>query len=171
MVSDLTRNMVWQEMLDVARLIRYYEALFDRYRRYNFCVRLLLLASAAGEIASLLKLLPLPYREAAIAIFSALIAVIVVVDFLADFGKKAEVLRTVGFHCRDLESQWHLLWSELHDDGSTDDDVRTRNRQLAEKISTVTEWVDMASIPRNEKVNVESEKAAHQIVRERFAVQ
>ena len=168
MVSDLTRNMVWQEMLDIARLIRYYEALFDRYRCYNLSVRSGLLISAIGEIASLLRLLPEPFREAAIATFSALIALVVIVDFLADFGKKAEVLRTVGFHCRDLESQWRQLWSELHDEGSSDEGIRTKNRQLVERISTVTDWVDMVNIPRDEKVNVECEKTAHKIVRERF---
>ncbi len=33
MVAEQTRNAIWQELLDVARLVRYYEALSDQHRR------------------------------------------------------------------------------------------------------------------------------------------
>lgn len=58
MTTSQTRNAVWQELLDTARLVRYYEALSNRYRRYHWAVRFVLLLSASSGIVALLDLLP-----------------------------------------------------------------------------------------------------------------
>ena len=84
MVTEQTRNAVWQELLDVARLVRYYEALSDRHRRNHIIVRFLLLVAAASGIAALLDQLP----AIAQLIAGGLIAVLVVWDFVSDYAKK-----------------------------------------------------------------------------------
>ncbi len=55
MVSDQIRNEVWQHLLDIARLVRYYAALSDRYRRNYTIVRFLLYAAAASGVAAFLE--------------------------------------------------------------------------------------------------------------------
>ena len=47
LATDATRNAVWQEMLDTARLVRYYDRMTSRRQRCHYGVRLVLLASAS----------------------------------------------------------------------------------------------------------------------------
>ena len=168
MVSDLTRNMVWHEFLDVTRLVRYYEKLSDRYRRKHRIVRSLLLASAASGIANLLELLPPITQEPVQLIANGLIALLVVWDFLADYGKKAEVLQTVSVQCTDLVSQWDQLWSELHDDNAGDSDIRIKNRQLGEKLTNITSWTGLVGVPLDEKLNVACQEEANRVMIPRY---
>lgn len=48
MVTEQTRQDIWQAYLDLARLTRYYDALADRHRRNHKVIQFLLLASASG---------------------------------------------------------------------------------------------------------------------------
>ncbi len=160
MVSDQTRNMVWQEFLDVARLVRYYEALSNRYRLSYYIVRFLLLASAVSGIAVLLELLPATLQS----ISNGLIALLVVWDFLSDYARKAEVLRTISLHCSELESQWRDLWIELDDVESSDIEIRRKNGQLSERISVVTDWAGLADVRDDQKLNSACEREAYQVM-------
>ncbi len=55
MVSHHIRNEVWLRLLDIARLVRYYAALSDRYRRNYTIIRFLLYAAAASGVAAFLS--------------------------------------------------------------------------------------------------------------------
>ena len=172
MVSDQTRNMVWQEFLDVARNVRYYEKLSNRYRKYHHRVRFLILASAVSGIANLLDL-PLefiqgPFRELIQLAVSGFIALLVVWDFVADYGKKAEVLHIVSLQCSDLESQWDRLWAELHDEESDDTEIRRKNRRLSERLSTVTGWAGLVNVQDDEELNSVCEKDAYRVMDSRY---
>ena len=168
MVSVLTRNMVWHEFLDVTRLVRYYEELSDRYRRKHRIVRSLLLASAASGIANLLGLLPPSTQDPVQLIANGLVALLVVWDFLADYGKKAEVLQTVSVQCTDLVSQWDQLWSELHDDNAGDSHIRIRNRQLCERLTSITSWPGLVGVPFDKKLNSTCEEDAYRVMIPRY---
>ena len=102
MVTEQTRNYVWQELLDAARLVRYYEALSDRHRRNHSRVRFLLLAAATGSIAALLDLIP----ESTQLFTSAWVALLVAWDFVSDYAKKAAVLHTISLECSALEIEF-----------------------------------------------------------------
>ena len=54
MVTERTRNYVWQALLDLERLVRYYTALSDQHRKRHSVVRFLLLAAAAGGVGAFL---------------------------------------------------------------------------------------------------------------------
>ena len=95
MGSDQTRNTVWQNILDVARLVRYYETLADRHRFRHWMIRFLMLAAAAGGVAALLELLP----SIAQLVAGGLIALLVVWDSISDYAKKAAVLHAISLEC------------------------------------------------------------------------
>ena len=57
MVTEQTRHDVWNEMLDIARLVRYYEALADKPRIFYYLIRGTLIFSALVGSATLLDLL------------------------------------------------------------------------------------------------------------------
>ena len=92
MTTDQTRNDAWYELLDIARLVRYYEALSDRYRRNHTIVRFLLLAAAASGIAAVVDLLPKTMQS----VSGALVALLVMWDFVSDYAKKAAVLHAIS---------------------------------------------------------------------------
>jgi len=165
MVSDQTRNEVWQDLLDVSRLVRYYDALSDVHRRNHAIIRFVLLAAAAGGIASLLDLLP-PIAQLAA---SGFIALVVAWDFASDYARKAAVLHTISLECGLLEIEWRDLWNDANNPDASDDEVRERNAQLSRRIAGATGRAGDAGIRENRKLNEECERAAYRIIEDKYA--
>ena len=163
MVAERTRNAIWQELLDVARLVRYYEALSDQHRRNHLIVRFLLLAAAAGGIAALLDLLP----AMAQLVSGGLVALLVAWDFVSDYAKKAAILHAISIECSVLEIEWQDLWLEL--ETISDPEARRENTRLLRRIADVTGWAGHADIRENRKLNEECEKAACRVMTDRYA--
>ena len=165
MATEQTRKDVWQELLDVARLVRYYEALSDRHRRNHFILRFLLLAAASSGIAALLDILPASVQSIA----SGLIALFVVWDFLADYAKKAAVLHAVSLECSTLEIEWRELWADVNKRDLDDADARHKNQRLARRVLEVTGRAGHADIKEDRKLNEKCEKDAYRVMRDRYA--
>ena len=175
MVSAQTRNDVWQELLDVARLVRYYEALSDRYRRNHMIVRFLLLAAAVGGIATLLDLLPADRLPAAVqkdqlvAVANALVALLVVWDFVSNYAKKAAVLQAISLECSLLDVEWRKLWADVNDGHVSDAEARGKNHGLGRRISEVTGWAGQAGIRESPRLNKKCTKVAYKVMADRYA--
>ena len=90
-VTGATRNAVWQEMLDVARLVRYYDRMARQRQQRHLGIRIVLFASATAGVASAIDALPEAVRIAS----GALIALLVAWDFLADYANKAAILGVI----------------------------------------------------------------------------
>ncbi len=163
MVTEQTRNAIWQELLDVARLVRYYEALSDRHRRNHKIVRFLLLAAAAGGIATLLDLLP----AIAQLIAGGLVALLVAWDFASDYAKKAAVLHAISLECSDLEREWRDLWLKLETIG--DAEAHQENTRLSQRISHVTGWAGQVDVREDRKLNEKCEEAAYKVIADQYA--
>ncbi len=165
MVTDQVRSIVWQEYLDAARLVRYYEALSDKYRRNHFIVRFLLLAAAAGGIAALLELLP----AIAQLIATAFVALIVVWDFVSDYARKAAVLHAISIECSELETDWQELWTEINEDEISTAEVLWKKSRLSRRILGVTSWAGVADIRENQKLNEKCAESAYRVMVDRYA--
>ena len=98
-VTGATRNAVWQEMLDVARLVRYYDRMARRQQQRHLGIRIVLFASATAGVASAIAALPEAVRTAS----GALIALLVAWDFLADYANKAAILGVIRGECSEVE--------------------------------------------------------------------
>ena len=169
MVTNETRNAIWQELLDVARLVRYYEAMSDRYRRNHSIIRIILFLAASGEVIILLKLFPENVQSYAVSLIAGLIAIIVAVDFVCDYAKKAAVLQTISMECSRVEVEWKALWDEISI--LDDNDALQRNSQLARRISEITGWAGQASINEDIKLNQECTTAAYKVMKDKYATQ
>ncbi len=165
MVTDQVRSIVWQEYLDAARLVRYYEALSDKYRRNHFIVRFLLLAAAASGIAALLEILP----AIAQLIATAFVALIVVWDFVSDYARKAAILHAISIECSELETEWQELWTEINEDEIGTAEVLWKNRRLSRRILGVTSWAGVADIRENQKLNEKCAESAYKVMVDRYA--
>lgn len=165
MVSAQTRNDVWQELLDVARLVRYYEALADRHRRIHMIVRFLLLAAAVSGIVALLALLPAVVQLVA----NGLVALLVAWDFVSNYARKSTVLHAISLECSLLEVEWRELWADINNDHLSDAEARDKNYRLARRISEVTGWAGQADIGESQRLNKKCAKVAYKVMADRYA--
>lgn len=165
MVSDQIRNEVWQDLLDVTRLVRYYAALSDRYKRNYNIVRGLLLIAATSGIAAFLDALP----SIAQLISGAGIALIVAWDFVSDYGRKAAVSHAIRLQCGELENEWRDLWRSVDDGTIANEEALHSNRQLLQRITSLTGNVGYADIREDHKLNETQAADAYKIMEERYA--
>lgn len=164
-VADSTRNAVWQEMLDTARLVRYYDRLASRHQRRHFATRLVLLTSAIAGVAALMDLLP-----AALGILAgAAIGLLMAVDFLADFANKAAVLNFIGRECNAVDDDLAALWGDIQSDAIDDADARRTLAELRRRIARATDSAGNAHIATDERLNVRCEKAAYKAMADQYA--
>ena len=163
MVSDQTRNDVWQELLDSDRLVRYYEALANQYQRKHLLTLLLLGVGAASSFAAFLNLFP----EVIQLVASALVGIVAVWMFIADYAKKAAVAHDIGFQCRRLDVQWKDLWAAV--ERIDEEEARQRLSELSNQMNIATQRSGDAGLVDNRRLNEKSEALAFKTVQERYA--
>ena len=165
MVSDQTRNDIWQELLDSDRLVRYYTAVANRYRRLNACTLWLLVFGAASSFAAVLAVLPNNVQ----LIANAVVGLAAAWALVADYAKKAAVAHTISSQCNRLDVQWQSLWREV--EHIEEEAARQRLVDLANQMNDVTSRSGDAGIVDNRRLNEKSEAVAFQTVNERYAIQ
>ena len=163
--TDATRNAVWQEMLDTARLVRYYERMASRQYRQHLAVRLVLLASATAGVAAATNALPKIIQVGS----AAVVAILVAWDFLADYANKAAVLGSIRRECSEMEVELAALWGEIQADSIDDDDARRTLAELARRVTRATDCAGSAHVPTDEQLNVRCEEAAYKAMAGRYA--
>lgn len=165
MVSDTTRNAVWQELLDAARLARYYASLADRHRRKRRIVQFLLMAAATSGIIGLLGLLPEFVQRAAVAA----IAIVVAWDLFGDYAKKAAVLHTISIECNRIHSQWQNLWLEIDRPDLEDADALRQCEMLGRRLIEITGQAGLVGVDVDAKLNKTCAADTYKVMRERYA--
>ena len=164
-VNEATRTAVWQEMLDVARLVRYYERMASRQQRRRHAARFVLLAPAMAGMAAVVSALP----EAVTVVSGAVIAFFVAWDILADPANKAAVLDSIRRDCSEAEVELDALWGEIQADAVSEAEARRTLAGLARRVARATDRAGSAHVPTNERLNVECEEAAFKVMRNRYA--
>lgn len=163
MVSEQIRNEIWQERLDVERLVRYYEVLAERHRIRHLGIRTILLLAATSGVASLLEVLPQVFQ----LIAGLSVTVLVVMDFALNEARKSAILNLIKIECRALGNEWESLWANL--ERITDDDARRENERLVRRLSEVTGWAGHTEVGEDNKLNVKCEEIAYKVMSERYA--
>ena len=164
MTSQKTRVLVWHELLDATRFVRYYQALTDRYIFLNRFTRILLLLSASTCIAVVVEWLPLTLQ----AIAGAVVALVVVIDFGYDFSSKAAVLKTILFDCTNLQGDLEVLWSQIDSDSLTESEVMQEYIRIAKLINETTSQASKHDIRVDKKLNEQCEESADKFIEERY---
>lgn len=168
MVSQPTRNAVWQDYLDIARLGRYYEALADRYQWYYRSVRFLLLAMVIVSVAFPYTSLPQPASWIVGAILILLTAILVAVDYVGDFARKGTVLHGISIQVKHLELEWQTLWLEIDDADAQDSEIRRRNSDCQRRLIEATARSGEEGITINSKLNQKCMETAYAIMEDRY---
>ncbi len=164
MVSDATRNAVWQGYLDVVRLTYYYEVLSDRYQRIYLTVRFAMLFFVIVSVASSFMSLPQPVTA---IILVGITAILVALDYVGDFARKAALLHGISSQVRRLGFEWEALWLGIDEADTEDKATRQKNVELQRLVTDVAERAGEAGITINNKLNQKCMEKAYAIVEDR----
>ena len=167
MVSDAVRNAVWQNLLDIAKDIRYLDALQNRYRRKYYCVRFLLVVSG---VLTALPLVPLdvPYINDAIPFIGLFIIGLVLWDLVFDYGKKFSTLRFTTDEFGKLENQYRELWDKIDGDSMNDNFIHKKMKKLESAALSLFNGID---VPTDKKLNEQCQKYAFKSEKNRYVKQ
>ena len=168
MITQQTRQDIWDERLDVARLVRYYEKLSDKQRHYYFVIRGMLVLSAFSGAAALLKFFPENIQEEIAIVAGFVIALVTAWDILTNYARKAAVSHAIGKECSFLEIEWKDLWADANNHLLEDPVARKKNRRLARRITEVTAWAGYVNIREDRKLNEKCENEVHRIMGEKY---
>ena len=163
-VTNETRRAVWDELLDVARVIRYAESMESRYRVYHGSLRFSLLLSASGSVAALLEALPANWQ----LYFGLAIGALVSADFMFDYATKIAILSSTKRECQELEAEWQQLWLDVDSPASADSDIRPRSVELGRGLARATMAMD-TQVRVNTKTNERCTEAAYKVTAARYA--
>ena len=106
MVTENTRNVVWQDFLKISRLVRYYDALFKHFQLYRYIIRFILIFPLFSAVTLITDTAP-HWINLSIGI---LVALAVLIDFIFDFSTKAAITHTISLECSRLQNEWSKLW-------------------------------------------------------------
>ena len=149
MIAEQLRSEVWYELLDMERFVRYYGAMHDQYQRRYFALRFLLLASVTAGVVSAVALLPGMVQIA----LGALVAVLIVLDFVFNDAKKTAVLHAIQMQCDALLTEYRQLWLAIEGGDKSDAAVRDELRALQIRCNHITGWAGQTDIPVNHSLN------------------
>ena len=149
MVSSHTRNLVWQDYLDVTRFVRYYGALARRYNFFRRCFHFILIM----PLFSATELVIDKFPNWVDAIVGLVIVVAVVVELIWKFTDKAIIAKIVCTESIKLEREWSNLWTLLNKEDSCDEEIEQKNSQLSDKIDVITIKAFEFGIYNFEKLN------------------
>ena len=166
MISPRTRADVWQDLLDADRLVRYYEALANRYRLWQQVIRLLMLTIIISNLGAFVDLLP-RFLQISAAIGLALL---MAWDWVLEPAKKAFVLHETSKGCSLVCNENEALWRKVDTIDMNDAEVQKELAALSIRIQEVTDRVGDAKITDNQKMNAKCTDATYRAVSEKYAV-
>ena len=121
MVTDQTRRMIWQDLVDSERHVRYYDKMADMYSRRHKRMRFGILMSALAEATIAVGFTNLDISGIwAILVFGVIIlvglviAVLVTLEATSDYAEHAALLGWMSLDCKLYNVQWVELWHDVY---------------------------------------------------------
>ena len=165
MVSPRTRADIWQDLLDANRLVRYYEALTNRYQLWQQAIRLLLLAIIVSNLGAFGDLLP-RFLQISVAL---VLGLLIAWDWVIDPTKKAFILHEISKGCSSVCNELETLWRKIDTVDMYDAEAQKKLDELSIRIQEVTNRVGDAKIRDSQKMNAKCADATYRVLREKYA--
>ena len=176
MVTDYTRNQIWQELWDSERFVLYFSDLADAYRRRHQIMRLAIIfavfieATVTVIFASLIA--SLGVAGIWINIFVVLITLLGITiaalgagAAISDYTENATILGWVSDDCKSLNTQWGELWQDIETFAIGEHQARDRRRELLKGFDAITARIQIV-LDKNR--NESSAEAAVEILRKKY---
>ena len=170
LMDSTLRNAVWQQLLDAERLMRYYNELADRYRKYKMVPRILMAASAVVGAAVILFDAAWIPDGAYLPVFLVVVAA-VVWDFMHDYGDKAAILYAISVECGEYETELQDLWRSVEAEHPAEESfIRTRLKEIASGMDRVTARVGYVGVGEDDALIDKTQAEGFQVIADRFAI-
>lgn len=163
MVSERTSDMVWNQVVDIKRLSRYWGAVASNMGRWHKWRMIVLLLPTTGAIVSLLQVLP-GWMVLAV---NALFAVLACWTVIGNPTERVVIVQEVSRRCHDLELKVEALWRDL--DQLDDVQARRLADDLDREINHTT--TRLIGIRIDNALNELCEADANRAIRHEYAVQ
>ena len=163
MVTDQTRNELWNQLLDIDANCRYYEAVHSRTTTTHFVVRVITLVALAGSITAILNLLPWG-NDLAKTLLVVLVTGLTVWDAVSNYPKKAAVAHLIHFQSVRVRSELRDLWFSVEDAAADEGDIRRRLRELIRMANEIETWAGFSDITVDVKLNRKTTDEADKVV-------
>ena len=164
MITEHTRNEIWEEFLDASRLVRYYGKLESRNQIWYVGNRLLLLLFSLGGIVVLFDILPDSIR----IVIGAFISLLIALEYVFNIGQKTAVLRYVYISCAELEDQWRILWNRIENNRIDETEIWREREELSRRCLQVTSKAKELGVRDNNRINKESAEEAYRVMEDRY---
>ena len=151
-------------MLDAARLVRYYDRLFKRHQWWCNAFRITLLSAAVLSASVLFDLFGGWLR----VVFGLAVAVVVVVDFVLDYHKRAAVLHAIRSDLGALDVEFAALWMAIGTRAIENDEAQASLADLLRRMHGATDRAGAAGLSTNERLNEECQQAAFDVVASQY---
>ncbi len=169
-VTEQTYNAIWQLMLDVARLERYYDRLRDRYLTKHQVNRYALLFFAGLEMFAVTSHLMTGDSDWLVlaALVSAMIIVIIIaVEFASQSPRKLGILQAIATEVHSASSELNALWLSIP--SITESDAVGHVSRLEKRLTKATSLAGLVNIRVDNKLNIECERDAYRVMEQKYA--
>ena len=167
MISEPTRREAWVGLLEISRTCRYYEALHTRFTFKYQVLRFVTLAAISVGLAGVLGLIP-GLSTVTNPIIAAIIAVLMILESVTNYSKKAAVAHAIYFRCSQLRVDVEELWDAIGDADARDEDVRFKLRVLARTVKEVENWSGFGDFSVDQKLNERTAQDAYDYAENRY---
>ena len=172
MFNAQIRSQIYFQIMESERFTRYYGELADKYRTRHIVMRFLILSSVLAEAVSVPALFGIGLSSAWIGIIAMAIAVVIVLfvawESVSDYGTKVAKLDWVAAETYRLNSQWHILWTEIEAYRIEEDAALSKASELLDRFIFIAGRLD---INTDTKISERSEKSGDLNVEGRYASQ
>lgn len=167
MVSEHIENEIWKFLFNTNTYVRYYEGLTNNYLKKYRWLRFWLLILAAGELGAVMKLLPNFLEIYFLTLLPFSIILLVALDFVTDFGRKASMLHVISMECSELEIEVHRLWTDRK--SMEDEEAIEKISRISQKLLEATGKAGKFGIEDDTKLHEKSTREASEYLTNHYA--
>lgn len=167
MVNPHRRATVWEHLLDVTRLVRYYDRLRTRYDRMRMAIRVIILVGATGVGLQLIDLLPAGYEDIKL-VLAATILLATVLDMAKDYSTQRIRVGVMVEGYVDLERRLTQLWDGIESFSVSDDEVRSSLTDAEARMQKLDTKSAIMGFTTSKRLNKSCAKQAYYILDDRY---
>ena len=109
------------------------------------------------------------WKDVLESILAIVMMLTIVVDLVCRFAEKAAALHTISVRCSELDNEWHRLWADCQEGTLQREELRRRNSELLQELTTATSEAGKANIADNKRLNQKSWETACHVEKLRYA--
>ena len=160
-VTEHTKDRLWQDMLDLARLTRYYEFQTNDLTRNHRIARLMLLVGAGATLTLAVGDLPAWVGVSG----SAILLVTTAVEFIWDWGTRASLSHAINLECCVIEKDYEDLWSRVSTGQVDEAECLQRVNQFSLRVIAAAALISGT----NKKINERAFEVAKEVLAKKWS--